>query len=608
LERPAAPVSPAATPPGAPPTAPRNGAGRAAWANPRNLIIAGLALVAIFFALRRGPAAPSTPEASGPRGNRLAVLPFRGQQGALEEFLVNGLVEDIRAKLNGVSALTVIGSASVEEYRNSSKSPADIGRELTADFLLTGDIRTAGDGSARQVMIEPKLLDARSGKVLWEKPSSAAEGELPSLPTEVATGVIDALGVTPKAGEKEELSERPTSNAEAYRSLLRGRQIVFSSGSDPATLRAAVQELEQAVALDSAFVEAWARLASANTNLYGNGTPDPRVAARAKEAMERAVALSPDRAMVRRVRAGYLLSVAGDEAAGGTEIDRALRAAPNDVALLASSGSQDMNRGDLGSALTKFERARQLDPRAAGNLANLVQAYTFLGRAADAKAAGATLVAVRPRDLTSRQWVTIAHLADGDIEGARAVLRDAVQRGLPALRLAVQMAGYFEMAWALEESQQQLVLRLNPTAFDNDRAWWAQSLATLHWQRGDTVRARAYADSAIAPTRQQLAGAPNDPQLHGLLALMQAYTGRAADARQEEKLSLVHVNRYSQQAYHLVNAAKTELALGDKDAALSLLAKARERGYYVTNALLRVDPSYASLKGYPPFEKMVQGQ
>jgi len=299
--------------------------------------------------------------------------------------------------------------------------------------------------------------------------------------------------------------------------------------------------------------------------------------------------------------------VAGDEQAASAEIDLALREAPNDAWLLSGSGAQDMNRGDLGSALTKFERVRELEPRLGGNLLSLVQAYTYLGRAADAKAAAALALTVRPEDLNAIQQVAIAYLAAGDLEGARGMLRAAVQRGVPGPRIATQMTGFQEVGWALDESTQQLVLRLNASSFDDDRAWWGQSLATLHWQRGDTALARAYADSAVAPTRQQIAGAPDDPQLHGLLALMLAYLGRAAEARAEEQRSLARVDRYSLQAYNYVSAAKTELALGDKDAALGLLAKARQRGYYVTDGWLRIDPTFSSLKGYPPFEEMTKG-
>jgi tetratricopeptide (TPR) repeat protein len=169
------------------------------------------------------------------------------------------------------------------------------------------------------------------------------------------------------------------------------------------------------------------------------------------------------------------------------------------------------------------------------------------------------------------------------------------------------MAGYFETGFILEDAEQQLVLRLTPSTFDDDRAWWAQSLATLYWQRGDTARARVYADSALGPTRAQMAGAPNDPQLHGLIALMLAYLGRASEARAEIQQSMAHVDRFSQQGYNRMNAAKTELALGNRDAAIEHLARVRATGYHLSEGWFGVDPTFASLKGYPKFEQMLKG-
>jgi hypothetical protein len=85
----------------------------------------------------------------------------------------------------------------------------------------------------------------------------------------------------------------------------------------------------------------------------------------------------------------------------------------------------------------------------------------------------------------------------------------------------------------------QLLLRLTPASFENDRAWWSQSLATAWWQRGDKARARAYADSALAPSAAQLAAAPDDPQLRALYAVMLAYLGRRAEARAEADLRCI---------------------------------------------------------------------
>jgi tetratricopeptide (TPR) repeat protein len=332
------------------------------------------------------------------------------------------------------------------------------------------------------------------------------------------------------------------------------------------------------------------------------------VAVRATEALERMLVLQPTSPLARTVRSNFLQNVAGDEPAARAELDLALREWPSNAGLLSTSGAQDMNVGDLGSALTKLERARELDPRNPSMLGNLVRAYTYLNRPADAQVAGATFLAVRPFNLSAIQRVAIAYLSNADLPGAREVLRAAVRRGVPVPGLVTQMAGTFETGFALEDADQRLLLRMTPAAFDDDRAWWGQTLATMHWQRGDTALAHAYADSALAPTLAHLAVVPDDPQLHGLLALMFAYAGRPAEAHASLARSLASVDRYTLRTYNLVSAAKTELALGGKDAAIAHLRMVRRSGYYVTNGWLQVDPTYASLKGYPPFEQMLEGK
>src|SRR4029079_1529505 len=64
--------------------------------------------------------------------------------------------------------------------------------------------------------------------------------------------------------------------------------------SDPASLRANIAALEQAVALDPSFAQAWARLSQSYGSLYANSVPTPELAQSARRAMERAVALAPN--------------------------------------------------------------------------------------------------------------------------------------------------------------------------------------------------------------------------------------------------------------------------------------------------------------------------
>ena len=48
----------------------------------------------------------------------------------------------------------------------------------------------------------------------------------------------------------------------------------------------------------------------------------------------------------------------------------------------------------------------------------------------------------------------------------------------------------------LDEAQQQLLLRLTPSAFDGDRGNWGLELAQTYALRGDRLKARVYSDSA----------------------------------------------------------------------------------------------------------------
>jgi tetratricopeptide (TPR) repeat protein len=238
-----------------------------------------------------------------------------------------------------------------------------------------------------------------------------------------------------------------------------------------------------------------------------------------------------------------------------------------------------------------------------------MQVYAFLGRQADAIAAGSAAVALAPGNMQPVEYLAMVHIGDADTAGAREVVRKAIASGISVPSLAAYFAGYQEVSWVLEDAQRQLVFRMTPAAFDNDRAWWGQSLATAYWQQGDTARARIYADSALGPSAAQVQGAPNDPQLRGLYALVLGYLGRSAEARAEIQRVLAPTSLgFAQFNYNLLNVVKAELALGDRERAMDHLEELLKRGHYVTRKWLLVDPTFASLKGHPRFEQLVQGK
>jgi hypothetical protein len=59
-------------------------------------------------------------------------------------------------------------------------------------------------------------------------------------------------------------------------------------------------------------------------------------------------------------------------------------------------------------------------------------------------------------------------------------------------------------------------------------------------------------------------------------------------------------------AYNQHQLARVYLLLGEKEKALDLIEELAGIGYVLTPGYLRIDPNFASLKGHPRFEKLIQ--
>src|SRR4029077_9804498 len=129
----------------------------------------------------------------------------------------------------------------------------------------------------------------------------------------------------------------------------------------------------------------------------------------------------------------------------------------------------------------------------------------------------------------------MVQLAQGDLAGAQAIA--AAGKAEP-IALVSFMANYWDLYWVLTKSQQDLLLRLTPRQFDDNRSTWGLALAGTHALRGDQARARAYADSARQAFEEIVKVTPNDAQSHALLGVALAYMGRRADAIREGERGL----------------------------------------------------------------------
>jgi len=551
-------------------------------------------------------------EESRTRPKVLAVLPFENLGDSADAYFADGATEAVRGKLSRVAGLEVIARGSCNQYRRTTKAPQEIARDLGADYLLTATVRwDKAAGRPSRVRVTPELVDASSGhapRTLWQEPFDAALTDVFQVQADIAGKVVGALDVALGDSARQELATKPTANLAAYDAFLKGEAASQDMAAvDPPSLRRAIAFYQQAVALDSMFVPAWAQLARAQAILYGNSSPTPEVAAQARLAAERAQAVGPGRPEGQLALCVYYRQVQLDSRQALAACEAGLKLAPNNIALLSNTAASEQSLGRWEASVEPLRRGAALDPRSPSASRRLASTFLYLRRYPEARSAIDRALTLAPANVYSIELKAMIALAQGDLAGAKAV----VQTGIGAVEAASLVAffgTYEDLYWVLDDAQQQQLLTLPVSYFDDDRGNWALVRAETHALRGNQGLARAYADSARLTYEEQLRATPNDGQRHVLRGLMLAYLGRKAEAIQagERAAELWPISRDANQgAYIQHQVVRIYLLVGEPEQALDRLEPLLKQPYYLSPGWLRVDPSFAPLKGNPRFERLV---
>jgi len=261
----------------------RGGGGRAVpW---RWLATAGAAATALaaFLLLDGNERVPAPAAAHAPR--TLAVAPFDNlSPDARHAHLAFSVPNELTNELARAHSLAIRPFSEAHRLAAEVRSPAELGRRLDADEVVTGQIYVEGD----DLRLTLELIDAATESITWRESLSLPAGDLiavrEALSGQVRLGLLPALGVVP-----DEPGSAPRSD-EAYRLYLESLPAL----NDPQPNARAIELLEQSVALDRGFAPAWSALGRRRFlhAYYWGGGEDLRTAAR--DAVERALAIDPD--------------------------------------------------------------------------------------------------------------------------------------------------------------------------------------------------------------------------------------------------------------------------------------------------------------------------
>jgi TolB-like protein/tRNA A-37 threonylcarbamoyl transferase component Bud32 len=579
----------------------------------RNPVVAGMAALlltlgtAVGVLIWKGETTTAAAPAAG-----IAVLPFESLSPDKENaFFANGVYDGISTKLAKLADLKVISHNSVAKYRGV-RDAQEIGRALNVAYVLRGSVRR----DAGRIHLNVELTDTRNNSQLWAEEYDQDLDNVFLTQSEIAQKVADRLGADVSSTEKAAIQEPPTTDLIAYDAYLQAKGLMngisFSTQAKE-DLFQAVQLLEQAVARDPSFSNAYSHLAEAHDRIYFLGFDHTDARLKLSEtAIQSIRSMSPDSGETHLTLAQHLYWAYQNYDRAREELVRARQMLPNESRVPLLTAYIDRRQGHWQKSLEEMKQALVLDPRDFSILQQIALTYEALGRYKEMAATLDSVLAIAPKDIPSRvrrAWVDFEERADPE------PLHTAIDTILAEDANAAPVLVNQWLFLALLErdpstAQRALSLMSGDRCFDENIPFpsgWCEGLVA--WFRGDKSAALAAFDSARKELGQRVRNQPDYAAALCALGVVDAVLGNKEDAIREGEraLELSPVNKNAIEGATLVRYLAVIYAWsGEKDRAIERLAETTHLpGSHISYGYLRLHPLWDPLRGDPRFEKIV---
>jgi TolB-like protein/Tfp pilus assembly protein PilF len=289
----------------------------------------------------------------------IAVLPFvNATADANNEYLSDGLTESLIGTLSQLPSIKVMARSTVFRFKGNEQDPQQIGKSLNVGAVLMGRVTQHGD----ILGVQADLVNTADGSELWGAHYERKSAEITQVQSDITRDVSNKLQIHLSGAEQKKLGSAGTTNPDAYRLYLEGRQLWY--GRTPEGLKKSITLFQRAIVADPNYALAYTGLADTYTVATGYGVLIPPQQARtlADAAARKALELDDSLSEAHAARANAL-SVAWKWSEAEPEYRRAIELNPNNAAahyFYAFTLLMPLNRID--QSLEEFRIALSLDP------------------------------------------------------------------------------------------------------------------------------------------------------------------------------------------------------------------------------------------------------
>ena len=487
----------------------------------------------------------------------------------------------------------------------------EIAQRLRVANVVEGSVQRVGN----RVRVHAELVDAHTDRHLWAETYDRDLADVFAIQSEIAKAIATQLQAKLLPREERAIEQIRTTDVVAFDLYTRAKILILaaSGSSDGRTdLLEAVDLLNQAIARDPSFLQAYCQLASAHNYLYFLGLE--RTSAHlelANAAIQAAFRLRPDAGEAHLARAENLYRGYLDYERALNELDVAGKSLPNDPRLFELKGYILRRQGRWEEATQNLERAVELDPLNTDTLEQLAWQYMFLRRYREVKALLERVLAVEPnRAVTKIFLASIDFHWKADIRPFHQMI-DSIRRTDPTAVPSID-EGWLICALA-ERDPNAVASAMSVTgdnAFGDETVQFTRNFlnGVIARMLNDEDKARTAFTAARAEQEKSIGTSPGAAGALCVLGLIDAALGQKEDALREGRraVELVPVEKDAIVGTRLlISSAMIAAWAGDKDLACEQLANALRHPMSPSYGDLKLSPFWDPLRGYPRFEKIV---
>jgi serine/threonine protein kinase/tetratricopeptide (TPR) repeat protein len=300
------------------------------------------------------------PAGDATKATSIVVLPFTtvGAQTDDDQSLGIGTADLVSTKLSRIATINIRGSSAVRRYLNTTKSAAEVGKELAVDYVVSGSIERVDT----RVMAALSLTETAGARVVWMETFVEPNDNLLALQKSISERIADSLSLQLTATDKENFNKPFTENSEAQKLYLTGRYQFGKRSTEG--LQQAISLFAQAIQADPNFALAYSGLADCYSLLNWYMEPPPKDAwENAQKAAEKAISLDENLAEAHLSLAFVNFHYKRDKKIAEDEFRRAINLKPNYATAYQWYAFFLSAEERHNEAISVMRRAQELDPR-----------------------------------------------------------------------------------------------------------------------------------------------------------------------------------------------------------------------------------------------------